>query len=317
MNETAAARLRRILLLIPHLADGDEHGVDDLARAIGTDRSTLVRDIETLVTRADDPGGFVPGVQIYFTGDRVSLTSTPFRRPMRLTSSELGALELGLAMLRAERPPDERKAVNTALERLRKAIVAIPSDAVAAGKREASLPPVGDPPILAAVQQAMTARRRIRIRYRGGAKTESTERTVSPYALVVASGSWYLLASADPSGDVRSFRLDRMEAVEETPDVYEIPATFSVDEHLNDRKVLRVGEPRRMRVRYSARIARWIAEREGVEPDADGSLTMEHPLVDVQWGVRHVLQYGPDAEVLEPAEVREELTRRVTGLLTR
>jgi predicted DNA-binding transcriptional regulator YafY len=98
MSETAAARLRRILLLIPHLADGDEHAVDDLARAIGTDRDTLVRDIETLVTRADDPGGFVPGVQIYFTGDRVSLTSTPFRRPMRLTASELGALELGLAM---------------------------------------------------------------------------------------------------------------------------------------------------------------------------------------------------------------------------
>ena len=95
----------------------------------------------------------------------------------------------------------------------------------------------------------------------------------------------------------------------------EIPATFSVDEYLNDRKVLRVGQPRTMRVRYSPRIARWIAEREGVEPDADGSLTMEHPLADVQWGVRHALQYGPDAEVLEPAEVREELRRRLTGLV--
>ena len=109
MSETAAARLRRILLLIPSLADGSDHRVDDLAVAIGTDRETLVRDIETLVTRADDPGGFVPGVQIYFTGDSVSLTSTPFRRPIRLTGSELGALELGLAMLRAERPPDERR----------------------------------------------------------------------------------------------------------------------------------------------------------------------------------------------------------------
>src|SRR4029079_6416363 len=144
MSETAAARPRRILLLIPHLADGNEHRVDDLASAIGTDRETLVRDIETLVARADDPGGVVPGVHVYFTGDRVSLTSTPFRRPMRLTSSELGALELGLAMLRTERPPDERKAVNGALERLRKALVSIASDAVAATKREASLPESGD-----------------------------------------------------------------------------------------------------------------------------------------------------------------------------
>ena len=317
MSETAAARLRRILLLIPHLADGSEHRVTDLARAVGADRETLVRDLETLVTREDEPGGFVPGVQIYFTGDRVSLTSTPFRRPMRLTASELGALELGLAMLRAERPPDERKAVNGALERLRAAMVHIPSDAVAAGQREASLPDPGDATTLATVQRAMAARRKIAIRYHGGSKSAATDRTVQPYALVVASGNWYVLGYCESSDGIRSFRLDRIEQIEERAESYEIPATFSVDEHLSDRKVLRAGQPRWMRVRYSARVARWIAEREGVELEADGSLTMEHPLADVQWGVRHVLQYGPDAEVLEPADVRVEVARRLGGLMTR
>jgi len=317
MAENAAARLRRILLLIPHLADGNDHAVADLAHAIGSDSDTLVRDLETLVTRADDPGGFVPGVQIYFTGDRVSLSSNRFLRPMRLTSSELGALELGLAMLRAERPPDERKAINGALDRLRKAMVSMPSDVVAMTKREASLPTSGDPSTLATVQDAMAARRKIRITYRGGSKTEPVERAVQPYALVVASGQWVLLAYSEPDREVRSFRLDRIEAVERTVEAYEVPATFSIDEHLDDRKVLRVGSPRRMRVRYSPKIARWIAEREGVQPAADGSLTMEHPLLDVQWGVRHVLQYGPDAEVLEPAEVRDELMRRITGLVAR
>src|SRR6476619_94369 len=130
MTEIAATRLRRMLLLIPHLADGDEHSVDELARELGTDRKTVVRDIETLVTRDDDPGAFVPGVHVYLSGEGVSLSSMPFRRPMRLTSSELGALELGLAMLRAERPPDERAAVNRALERLRKAAMELPPDAV-------------------------------------------------------------------------------------------------------------------------------------------------------------------------------------------
>lgn len=315
MSETAAARLRRLLLLIPHLADGEEHRVDDLATAIGVDRDTLVRDIDTLVMRADDRGGFVPNVSVYYTGDRVSLITTPFRRPMRLTSSELGALELGLAMLRAERPPDERKAVNGALERLRRALVAVPADAIAAMKREASLPESGDPDVRTAIQSALTARQKARIRYRGGAKTESTVRTVRPYAFVIASGSWYVLAYCEPSEKVKSFRLDRIESVEPTTEPYEIPTTFSVDEFLNDRKVLRTGEPRRMRVRYSSRIARWIAEREGVEPDTDGSLTMEHPLLDVQWGVRHVLQYGPDAEVLDPPEVRDEVARRLATLV--
>jgi proteasome accessory factor C len=314
MSEIAAARLRRILLLIPHLADGEEHSVDELAQALGADRQTLVRDIETLVTRDDDPGGFVPGLHVFFTGSGVTLTSMPFRRPMRLTSSELGALELGLAMLRAERPPDERKAVNSALDRLRKVMVAIPSDAVAVTRREATLPSSGEPSVLPALNAALASRTKVGIRYRGGAKEDTTERTIHPYALVVSSGSWFVLAYCELAGGIRSFRLDRIESIEQTNASYEIPATFSIDEYLDDRKVLRVGDAQRMRVRYSPRIARWIAEREGREVDADGSLTVDHPLADVQWGVRHVLQYGPDATVLEPKEVRDELTRRMRAL---
>lgn len=313
MAETAATRLRRILLLIPHLGDDAEHPVDELARALDTDRETLVRDIETLVARVDDSGSFIPGVRIYYTGDHVSLTSAPFRRAMRLTASELGALELGLAMLRAERPPDERRAINSALDRLRKAMIEVPADAVAV-QREASLGAPADPAMLASVREAYDRRHKIRIRYRAGGSTEPTERTVHPYVLVVASGTWYVLAHCELTNGMRSFRIDRMEAAEPLAERYEIPATFSVDEYLDDRKVLRVGQPRTMRVRYTPRIARWIAEREGVAVDADGSLTMEHPLADVQWGVRHALQYGPDAEVLEPADVREELTRRLRGV---
>jgi proteasome accessory factor C len=321
VSETAAARLRRILLLIPQLADGDDHRVEELAREVGADRETVLRDIQTLVARSDEQGGFVPGVNICFDGEDVSLISQPFRRPMRLTASELGALELGLAMLRAERAPDERPVVDRALERLRKALVEVPEDmvhipldAVAAAQRVASLPSIGDPAVLDAIQKATASRRKLRLTYRGGDDAEARERAIQPYSLVVASGAWYVLAWCESAAAIRTFRLDRIERVEALDETYEIPATFSVDEHLDDRKVLRVAEPRRMRVRYSPRIARWIAEREGAELAEDGSLTMEHPLADVQWGVRHVLQYGPDAEVLEPADMREEIVRRLSRL---
>jgi predicted DNA-binding transcriptional regulator YafY len=70
-----------------------------------------------------------------------------------------------------------------------------------------------------------------------------------------------------------------------------------------------------MRLRYSPRIARWIAEREGKSLAEDGSLTLEHPLADRDWAVRHVLQYGPDVTVLEPAAVREAVVRRLEGII--
>jgi proteasome accessory factor C len=321
MSETAAARLRRILLLIPHLADSEDHRVADLACAIGSDRATVMRDIEALVTRSAEPGGFVPGVNIYFTGEEVSLVSQPFRRPMRLTASELGALELGLAMLRAERAPDERSAVNRALDRLRKALVDVPADMVqipldasAVSQRVASLPSPGNAEALVVVQRATVSRKKLRMTYRGGDSRDASERTIQPYALVVASGAWYVLGWCESAEEIRTFRLDRIERVEQLEESYQIPATFSVDEHMTDRKVLRPGESRPMRVWYSPRIARWIAEREGVEVEADGSLTLEHPLAEVQWGVRHVLQYGPDAEVLEPPDVRAEIARRLSAL---
>ena len=319
MSETAAARLRRILLLIPQLADGDDHRVEELARDVGADPVTVLRDIQTLVARSDEPGGFVPGVNICFDGEDVSLVSQPFRRPMRLTASELGALELGLAMLRAERAPEERPVIDSALTRLRRALVEVPADmvhipldAVATKDRVASLPNVGSPEALGTIQRAISARRKVRLTYRRGDQTQSTERTIQPYSLVVASGAWYVLAWCESAEAIRTFRLDRVEWVASLEESYEIPTMFSVDEHLNDRKVLRAGERQYMRVRYSPRIARWIAEREGVAVAEDGSLTVEHPLTDVQWGVRHVLQYGPDAEVLGPPEVRAEIARRLS-----
>jgi predicted DNA-binding transcriptional regulator YafY len=72
-----------------------------------------------------------------------------------------------------------------------------------------------------------------------------------------------------------------------------------------------------MTVRYSRRVARWIAEREGRELAPDGSLIVEHPLADAESGVRHVLQYGPEAEVIEPQSLREEIVRRLGGLAGR
>ena len=59
-----------------------------------------------------------------------------------------------------------------------------------------------------------------------------------------------------------------------------------------------------MPVRYGPRIARWLLERGAGEADDDGSVVVTHEVADPRWLVRHVLQYGPDAEVLEREEVR-------------
>lgn len=316
MADTAAAQLRRILLLVPELANDEEHPIDDLATRLGTDRATLMHDLQSLTERFDDPAGYVDeGVALFIESDRVSLTSPHFRRPMRLGSAELRALELGLSILERERPPEERPAIDRARRRIEGIVTRLPSDAETAGLRHAELGAFGALEDLTTLREAIRTRRKVRLAYRRSGAETATERVVAPYALVVASGAWYAVAFCDHSDGLRIFRLDRVEgATLLREEEYAVPDNFSLDDLVRGGRVFRAAEPRTMTVRYSARIARWIAEREGRAPDADGSLTVEHPVADDEWAVRHVLQYGPDAEVLEPPGMRALVAGRLAAI---
>ena len=123
--EDAAAQLRRLLLAIPALADDRPHRMADIAEAVGTDETTLARDLRSLVTRFEDgPRGFIDEVQLLLGHDTVQLHSTLFRRPMGLSRSELRALELGLVMLKHEIMPHEHSTLESARERINGAAMA-------------------------------------------------------------------------------------------------------------------------------------------------------------------------------------------------
>jgi proteasome accessory factor C len=310
----ATEQLRRILLLIPRLADGEPHSLDTVSRMAGVGRSVILRDIESISERFEAPGGFVEGLQIFIEADGVSVIPNHFLRPMRLTRSELLALELGLAMLRGERPPEEHRAIDGAIARLRKAIAKLPHEEIADDFRVASISPAGDLEHLRRLRQAFRARRKVRLTYRKAAEEAPSSRVICPYGIVFANGMWYAVAQCESSEGIRIFRLDRVEQVEPLEARYDSPRGFSIDAIVKDGKAFQSPEAGTLRVRYSSRIARWIAEREGKEVAEDGSLVLDHPLADRDWAVRHVLQYGPDAEVLEPAEVRAAIVERLERL---
>jgi proteasome accessory factor C len=313
VSGTAADQLRRVLALIPRIGDGEEHAFDALAEAEGVPTSVIFHDVATLGNRLDDPGGFVEGVRVSFDARRVSLVTSHFLRPMRLTTAEAAALDLGLAMLAGERTAGDRAVVDAARSRLREELTlerdddrgdARAADAGASG--EAWLPPL---------RAALDARRPVRIDYRKAGGEVADLRTVHAYALVAVRGAWYLVAHCERSADLRHFRLDRIATVDAVEGAYEIPHDFSLDALLADERLFRAVTPEPLRVRYSPRVARWIAERETGVTEADGSLVVEHPMADADWAARHVLQYGPDAAVLSPSGVRAEVARRAARLL--
>lgn len=312
MTETAANQLRRILHLIPLVADGEPHAVEELAGRAGVDRATLFRDIHSISERYEAPGGFVAGLQIYLDPEgNISVLPNHFARPMRLTRGELLALELGLAMLRAERPAAEHDAIRRAGERLRSVLAVLPDEPVGNDYRIASLSAAGSLEYLRTLRDAFRDRRKAKLGYQKAGDAAPTERVICPYGIVFARGNWYVVAHCEDTGDVRIFRLDRVRGVKLLQEKYEPRADFSLDAIVREGRAFVASDPGTLRVRYSPRIARWIAEREGKKPEPDGSLVVDHPLADLDWAVRHVLQYGTDAEVIEPVEVREEIVRRL------
>lgn len=74
-------------------------------------------------------------------------------------------------------------------------------------------------------------------------------------------------------------------------------------------------------MRYSPRIARWVRESAAgwttdLEDEDDGGLVVCHRVADPHWVVNHALTYGPEAEILEPEEMRalvREVVERMVG----
>jgi predicted DNA-binding transcriptional regulator YafY len=318
---SAAEQLRRLLLALPALADDRVHAVADIAARVGASDEVVRRDLTTLVNRVgDDPAGFTEGVSLLLSADTVQFltASGHFRRPMALTRTELQALDLGLAMLAQESPPDERAVIARARERVRLAASALPPDDPALqSERAAALGRDVEGGIARrqVLQDCIRTRRVATIHYHSASRSTSAERRVRPLGLVWARGSWFVIAWCELKDGLRVFRFDRVLGVQREADRFTPPEGFSLESVLRDGKVLTGEDAPQMRVRYSERIARWIAERELVAEDADGSVVMHVPVLDEAWAVRRVLRYGPDAVVESPARMRERIRLQLQSLL--
>ncbi|HEY5218392.1 MAG TPA: WYL domain-containing protein, partial [Gemmatimonadaceae bacterium] len=242
--------------------------------------------------------------------------STLFRRPMGLTPSELGALELGLAALARELPPHEAAVAERARGRVVEASTGLAPEVARVPALAGTLVTSEQDGLhLSQLRTAIAGHRKVTLQYMSGSSAAGADRSVHPYGLVHARGHWYLIGYCDRAMSIRIFRLDRITDVTVLDAEANIPPNMDLEATLHDGMPLVNSAEEVLRVQYSAAIARWIAEQQAVDAQPDGSVIAEYPLLDDEWAVRHVLQYGPDAEVLEPARIRTMVCERLAAIL--
>jgi predicted DNA-binding transcriptional regulator YafY len=158
--------------------------------------------------------------------------------PVTFTQTE--ALGLVMAVLDSHPDADGDDLVDTALG---KVIRALPEDvgrqaallrehASAAPDRHAARP---DSAVTSDLVAAIAARRRVLVTYRGESGSEWVAE-VDPWAVVVRYGRWYLLCHSHRAGATRTYRVDRVRAVEHTSQAFAPPADLdpvtALEEHL-------------------------------------------------------------------------------------
>ncbi len=317
----ADERLQRLLMAFPLMADEPGLSIKDIAARIGCEPKELTKDFASL-ERYDVPAGWVDTVQVYIdTAGQASMQSSHFKRPQKLNRPEMLALDLGLGMLQRELPMDERAVVTRTRQALKAITVRRASSVSEGAKREDIVLAEGAPEpelvVLGVLQTAFEQHRVVVMHYQRPDESQPSARRVRPYALVRADANVYLVGHCERAEALRVFRLDRVTAATITTDGYDVPADFAVAQVLQSGGVFKKddGKDDTLVVRYSPQVARWIAERTGQAIAADGTIEVSYPLADEAWAVRHVMQYGPDAVVVSPASIREQVIGAIDALL--
>jgi predicted DNA-binding transcriptional regulator YafY len=160
------------------------------------------------------------------------------------------------------------KVIRALPERVGRQAAVLREHAAAAPDRLAARP---DPLITSALVAAVAARRAVRLSYRSEAGREF-DADADPWAVVVRFGRWYLLCHSHRANAVRTYRIDRIQAVAQSEQRFEPPEGLdpvaAVEENLG------VGWEFTTRVVFDAPaavVARWVRPPMGsLEPAGQG-----------------------------------------------
>ncbi|CAL9400544.1 MULTISPECIES: YafY family protein [unclassified Streptomyces] len=174
------------------------------------------------------------------------------------------------------------------------------------------------PELLPVIAEAVWGDRLVDAVYRRG--EGEVERELAPYGLVLKAGVWYLCARAGDA--VRVYRVDRFARVAvreerfERDEAFDLPGFWEERAAQFARSLLRTAVVVRL-TEAGARGLPYVTDRAAARealdaagpPDPAGRVTVTLPVESEDVAFGQLLGLGPEAEVLEPAALRERFAR--------
>ena len=155
-------------------------------------------------------------------------------------------------------------------------------------------------PHLPTIASATWHEQRLSARYREGPRV--VQRTLEPLGLVLKGGAWYLVAHR--SVGMRVYRVSRFVSVRIRDESFERPEDFDLAVYWEEWS--RTFEASRPRVEVTLRASE-LALRQLPQDLQRGDGVYTVGFETLEDAFRELLKFGPDAEVLEPVELRERI----------
>jgi len=169
-----------------------------------------------------------------------------------------------------------------------------------------------DEAVFRAVASAVLERHQLAFRYRARTTGNDSQRRVSPQRLTHYRDNWYLDAWDHERKAPPRFAVDPLpEAKPAEERAADVPEA-ELDSHLAGSYGIFSGPPKAWAtIAFSPRAARWVADehwhsRQEGRFLPDGRYELRVPYSNARELLMDVLRYGPDAEVIAPAPLREE-----------
>ena len=172
------------------------------------------------------------------------------------------------------------------------------------------------------VTGAVLERKRLSFSYRARSTGEGSVRTTSPQRLTHYRDNWYLDAFDHDKRGLRSFALDRVTAANMLAAPADDWPEADLDAHFASSYGIFSGPARAWAtIRFSPHAARWVADERWHSQQkgrflSDGRFELQLPFGNARELLMDVLRYGPDAEVIAPVSLREEMKQLLTLALT-
>ena len=307
-------RIERMHAILLQLQSKKIVTAQEVANHFGISLRTIYRDIRSL-EESGVPIGAEAGIG-YFLNESYTLP------PVMFTTEEAFALITAAPFMKSMTSENTNKSFNNALLKIKAIVPNHQKERIATLESRISVktgisqnPTTNESAFLFSIQQALADSKKLNIKYHA-ANGSSTSRQIEPLTLCYYMLKWHLIAHCTLRNEVRDFRLDRILALEISPETF-LKSDFSIDNHFQkgmdqegwQQITILVNKEHLTQLEITKY---WYGFMEQNETTEGVEMRFLNP--DLTYFAKWLISISPSPKVLEPQELTVNIKQLVTKL---